>query len=146
MVEPVDKVLENIALKIPVVRTAIDREDSSPRRRSRPLLGILIIALLVAISLPLVNITIIFPAYTKLLVATIEAGAERLAVHAVPASAKHARLSRQSIDSVRLLADIYRIEKDFEPAGDRPLLPRGGHGVLVETRPKSAPSTRTPNF
>ena len=113
MVDTAHKVLETIALKIPVLRTAVNKDSPPSHRRSRPLLGILILALLLAIALPLINITIIFPAYTKLLVAAIETGAERLAVHAIPVSAKHKELSHQSIDSVRLMADIYRMEKDF---------------------------------
>ncbi|MBG0791557.1 MAG: HAMP domain-containing histidine kinase [Desulfovibrionaceae bacterium] len=112
MGEPTRKVLEAIALKIPVVHAVLDQPRDA-HRRSRPLLGILIFSLLIAVSLPLIYITVIFPAYTDLLVATIETGAERLAAHAVPASVKYERLSHRSIDSVRLLADIYRLEKDF---------------------------------
>jgi len=107
------KTLDRIALKIPLLRTTL-KEDSLALMRSRPLLGILALALTVAVALPLINITIIFPAYTKLLVAAIETGAVQLAAHTIPSSEKYGKLTHQSMDSPRLLADIYRLEKDFE--------------------------------
>ena len=113
MAESPHNTLDQIALKIPVLATAIEKAPHLSLRRSRPLLGILALALIVAVSLPLVNITIIFPAYTKMLVATFEADAERLAEHTIPASAKFEGLSHASMDSPRLLADIFRLEKDF---------------------------------
>ncbi|BDQ35056.1 sensor histidine kinase [Pseudodesulfovibrio portus] len=105
--------LDRVSLKIPIL-SAVLTEDTLAFRRSRPLLGILALALVVAVALPLINITIIFPAYSKLLIATIETGAVRLAAHTIPPSEKYGKLTHQSMESPRLLADIYRLEKNFE--------------------------------
>ena len=113
MADSTRKILEKIALKIDLLRP--DAENSLPAgpKRSRPLFGILALALLVAIILPLINITVIFPAYSTLLIANIENSAERLAAHAIPPSAKYEIITHHSIESTRLLADIYRLEKEF---------------------------------
>lgn len=106
------KAIEMMALNIPI--PAAGEKTPYSLRRSRPLLGILVLAVVVAAALPLVNITVIFPAYTKMLVAAIETGAERLARHTILPSATYGGLSNKTLDSPRFLADIYRLEKDFE--------------------------------
>lgn len=113
MAESPQNKLDKIALKIPIWDDVIKEPPNSSPRLSRPLLGILGLALVVAVSLPLINITVIFPAYTKMLLASLEGGTELLAAHTIPLSAKFEGLSHESMDSPRLLAEIYRLEKDF---------------------------------
>ncbi|OIQ50929.1 Sensor histidine kinase RcsC [Pseudodesulfovibrio hydrargyri] len=87
-------------------------------RRSRgghsyPLLGILALAVICAVALPLTNALVIYPAYTKIMIDTFEEAAQRLAVLTIPPSIKHTRLSPAVLDTPRFLADVYRLESDF---------------------------------
>jgi len=82
-------------------------------RRNFPLLGILLLAVLGAVALPLLNSLVIYPAYTKILVGTFEDSARRLAVLTIPPSIKHTRLNATVLDTPRFLADVYRLETDF---------------------------------
>lgn len=99
-------------------------------RRSRgrhgyPLLGILALAVLCAVALPLINALVIYPAYTKIMIGTFEDAARRLAVLTIPPSIKHTRLGPEVLDTPRFLADVYRLETDFGLLRVRVLSPEG---------------------
>jgi signal transduction histidine kinase len=86
------------------------------RKRGRhgyPLLGILVLAVVCAVALPLINALVIYPAYTEIMVSTFEDGARRLAVLTIPPSIKHTRLTPAALDTPRFLADVYRLETEF---------------------------------
>jgi signal transduction histidine kinase len=99
-------------------------------RRSRgghryPLLGILALAVLCAVALPLINALVIYPAYTEIMVGTFEDAARRLAVLTIPPSIKHTSLGPAVLDTPRFLADVYRLETDFGLLKVRVLAPDG---------------------
>lgn len=94
-------------------------------RHGYPLLGILALAVLCAVALPLINTLVIYPAYTKIMVGTFEDAARRLAVLTIPPSIKHTRLSPAVLDTPRFLADVYRLETDFGLLRVRVLAPSG---------------------
>lgn len=110
MVESSQSAIQKIALKIPLFRRYGASSAPKKIKQSRPLLGILALAVLAAVALPLINITIVFPAYTKILTRTFEDGALRLALHTIPPQIKDQKLTKDSIYSPRFLADIYRLE------------------------------------
>ncbi|BCS90001.1 sensor histidine kinase [Pseudodesulfovibrio sediminis] len=92
----------------------------SPRvlyRRSRPLLGILLLAVITVVALPLVNTTVIYPAYTHILVKAIETQSERLARHTIPSSVQQSALTNKATDSPMFMADVYRLEHEFGMLG-----------------------------
>jgi len=76
-------------------------------------MGILAVAVVVAIAMPLLNTLVIYPAYTSMLVNTIEGEAKRLATHTIPPTLKHSTFTHESLDSHRFYADIYRLENDL---------------------------------
>ncbi|EGB16368.1 integral membrane sensor signal transduction histidine kinase [Pseudodesulfovibrio mercurii] len=92
---------------------------------SYPLLGILCLAVLCAVALPLINALVIYPTYTKIMIGTFEDSARRLAVLTIPPSIKHARLGPAVLDTPRFLADVYRLETDFGLLKVRVLAPDG---------------------
>jgi signal transduction histidine kinase len=94
-------------------------------RHGYPLLGILVLAVICAVALPLINTLVIFPAYTKIMIGTFEEAAQRLAVLTIPPSIKHTRLGPSVLDTPRFLADIYRLETDFGLIKVRVLAPDG---------------------
>lgn len=102
--------LDKIAMMIPILRTRGEPPRDPRLKRSRPLLGILVLAVVAAIAIPAINTMVIIPAYTELLVNTMEIGAARLATHTVPPPLKNQGLTHHSLDSPRFLADIYRLE------------------------------------
>jgi signal transduction histidine kinase len=99
-------------------------------RRSRgghsyPLLGILALAVICAVGLPLINALVIYPAYTEIMIGTFQEAAQRLAVLTIPPSIKHTRLGPAVLDTPRFLADVYRLETDFGLLKVRVLAPNG---------------------
>ncbi|MEZ7197726.1 sensor histidine kinase [Pseudodesulfovibrio karagichevae] len=94
-------------------------------RHGYPLLGILVLAVLCAVALPLINALVIYPAYTEIMVGTFEDAARRLAVLTIPPSIKHSRLGPAVLDTPRFLADVYRLETDFGLLRVRVLSPDG---------------------
>lgn len=93
--------------------------------RSYPLLGILILAVLCAVGLPLVNALVIYPGYTRIMVGTFEDGARRLTALTIPPSIKHTPLGPTILDIPRFLADVYRLETDFGLLAVRVFAPDG---------------------
>ena len=98
-----------------------------------PLLGILALAVICAVALPLINTLIIYPAYTKIMIGTFEDAAQRLAVLTIPPSIKHTRLDHAVLDTPRFLADVYRLETDFGLLKVRVLAPDGKIIYSTET-------------
>ena len=98
-----------------------------------PLLGILALAVICAVALPLINALIIYPAYTKIMIGTFEDAAQRLAVLTIPPSIKHTRLDSAVLDTPRFLADVYRLETDFGLLKVRVLAPDGRILYSTET-------------
>jgi signal transduction histidine kinase len=90
-----------------------------------PLLGILVLAVICAVALPLINTLVIYPAYTEIMIGTFEEAAQRLAVLTIPPSIKHTRLGPSVLDTPRFLADVYRLETDFGLIKVRVLSPDG---------------------
>jgi signal transduction histidine kinase len=103
------------------------------RRNSYPLLGILALVVLCAVGLPLINVLVIYPAYTRIMIGNFEDAAERLAVLTIPPSIKHTRLDPAVLDTPRLLADVYRLEADFGLLKVRVFAPDGR--ILYSTAP-----------
>ena len=93
------------------VSTRLIRECRT--KHSCPLLGILAVAVVCAVALPLINSLVIFPAYTKILVNTFEDSARRLAAHTIPSSLKNTRMTHELLDAPHFLGDIYRLERNF---------------------------------
>ncbi len=81
-------------------------------KQSRTLCAILLIPVLLALTLPLANILIIYPAFTDVIVEGIEDDAKRLGAHMLPASLKHTKLSAESL-SQKFFGDIYKLEHSF---------------------------------
>ncbi|MDC0335895.1 HAMP domain-containing histidine kinase [Pseudodesulfovibrio sp.] len=81
-------------------------------KRSRTLCVTFLFAVLLALALPLANITITYPAFTNIIVEGIEEDARRLAIHSLPPSLKHSELTSQSMTE-RFFGDIYKLENIF---------------------------------
>ena len=110
-------------------------------KHSRPLLGILVLAVVAAIALPLLNTMVIYPAYTEIMVGTFEDTARRLAVHATPPSIKHTRLTPAVLDTPSFLADVYRLESSFGLLKIKVLSPEGR--ILYSTNPREIDQQET---
>lgn len=83
--------------------------DTSQRR---PLWAMLLISILMALSLPLVNVFFIYPAFTDVLVKSIEQDSERLAAYLVPPGLKFSEITSERL-TARFYGDIYKLENDF---------------------------------
>jgi signal transduction histidine kinase len=102
-------------------------------RHSYPLLGILVLAVISAVALPLLNTLVIYPAYTEIMVGTFENTASRLAAHTIPPSIRNTALTPAVLDTPRFLADVYRLESSFGLIKVAVLSPEGC--VLYSTNP-----------
>ncbi|WP_319542525.1 HAMP domain-containing sensor histidine kinase [uncultured Pseudodesulfovibrio sp.] len=80
---------------------------------SRSLIGILVLAFITAIALPLINVNIIYPAYSKVLVSSIMEETGRLAEYVIPPTAKHSELTHKVLEDSGFAAAIYRMENDL---------------------------------
>jgi len=69
-------------------------------------------AIVMALALPLGNILIIYPAFTNVLVRSIENDTEKIAAHLVPAELKFSEINKDSLTD-RFYGDIYKLEHDF---------------------------------
>jgi len=88
-------------------------EQACPKRVNRSLVAILIVAALLSVALPLLNVTIVYPAFTQIIASAIEDDAQRLANYVLPGSLKNTPLDYESFND-RFFADIYKLEHDFE--------------------------------
>lgn len=114
-------------------------------RRGCPLLGILVLAVLCAVALPLINSQIIYPAYTEILVKTFEEGGRKLAFHTLPPSVKNTPLTNEILDAPHFLGDVYRLEVDFGLVAVRVFSPEGF--TLYATNPEELETlNRDPEF
>lgn len=84
----------------------------STLQRSRLLCGVLLLTITLAIALPVLNITLIYPAFTDIIISSIEEDALRLAKHTLPASLKHTTLTNETLNN-QFFAEIYKLETDF---------------------------------
>ena len=82
------------------------------RQRSRLLCGIILLTSIMAITLPVLNLTLVYPAFTNIIISSIEEDAQRIARHLLPASLKQTSLTHKNLTN-RLFADIYKLEHDF---------------------------------
>jgi len=80
---------------------------------SRPLIGILVLAFITAIGLPLINAKIIYPAYSKVLISTIMEETGRLAEYVIPPTAKHSKLTHKVLENSGFTSAIYRMENEL---------------------------------
>jgi signal transduction histidine kinase len=80
--------------------------------RGRLLWIMLIGSIVMALALPLGNILIIYPAFTDVLVRSIENDTEKIAAHLVPAELKFSEITKDSLTQ-RFYGDIYKLEHDF---------------------------------
>ena len=94
-------------------------------KHSYPLLGILLLAMTCTVALPVINVTVISPAYTKIMVGTYEDFARQLAMHTLPSSITHTKLTHDVLNTQHFLADIYRLEVNFGLLEVKVLSPNG---------------------
>jgi len=78
----------------------------------RPLWIMLLVSILMALSLPMVNVFFIYPAFTDVLVKSIEGDSERLAAYLVPPGLKFSEITSDRLTE-RFYGDIYKLENDF---------------------------------
>lgn len=103
-------------------------------RHNYPLLGILALAVISAVALPLLNTLVIYPAYSEIMVGTFENTANRLAAHTIPPSIRNTALTPAVLDTPRFLADVYRLESSFGLIKVAVLSPGGE--ILYSTNPE----------
>ena len=114
-------------------------------KHSYPLLGILLLAVTCTLALPVINATVIYPAYTKIMVGTFEDFARQLAMHTLPASITNTKLTPNVLNTRHFLADIYRLEVNFGLLEVKVLSPEGF--ALYATNPEDLNTLNTdPEF
>lgn len=79
---------------------------------SRRLRAVLCVTVAMAIALPLLNLYVIYPAFTELFTSVIEEDAKRLADYARPASLKHTSLTHKAL-TTQFYGEIYKLETDY---------------------------------
>lgn len=80
--------------------------------RGRSLWIMLFASIGVTLALPLANMFVIYPAFTSVLVDSIEEDAEKMGSYLVPPELRFREVKRESL-SQRLYGDIYKLEHDF---------------------------------
>lgn len=83
-----------------------------------------LIPLLMAMLIPMINVHIIYPAFTNVIVQSIAEDARQLAIHELPAALKHTKLTRETLTD-RFFGQIYRLEHDFNLYKIRVYSPEG---------------------
>lgn len=73
---------------------------------------VLLLSIILAVVLPLITARLILPAFTNIMVESIQEDAQRLAHLALPASLKHTHLKRDRLTE-RFFGEIYKLEHDF---------------------------------
>jgi signal transduction histidine kinase len=92
--------------------------------RESSLFPVLVLAVILAVVLPVITERLVSPAFTEIMVDAIREDARRLGHLALPSSLKHSRLEQDRL-SDRFFAEIYRLEYDlglmkikiFSPSG-----------------------------
>ncbi|BDQ38778.1 hypothetical protein SYK_31380 [Pseudodesulfovibrio nedwellii] len=86
---------------------------STNTRYSRPLIGLLVLAFITAVGLPLINVKIIYPAYSKIFISSIMEETGRLAKYVIPPAAKHSKLTHTVLENTGFTAAIFRMENEL---------------------------------
>lgn len=113
---------------------------SSPGNRF--LLGAAFIPLILALTIPLINVYIIYPAFTHIIVKSIEEDANRLAKHEIPSSLKHTELTKETLTD-RFFGNAYKLELDFGLYKLRVYSPQGEILYSTKTEEIGAYNTST---
>eukprot|EP00828_Plagiopyla_frontata_P036753 TRINITY_DN48444_c0_g1_i1.p2 TRINITY_DN48444_c0_g1~~TRINITY_DN48444_c0_g1_i1.p2 ORF type:complete len:241 (-),score=66.18 TRINITY_DN48444_c0_g1_i1:53-775(-) len=93
--------------------------------RDSSLCPVLVLAVILAVALPVITAKLISPAFTQIIVDAIREDARRLGHLALPSSLKHSRLESDRLTD-RFFAEIYRLGHDlglmkikiFSPSGE----------------------------
>jgi len=88
-------------------------QNAQATRHRRPLLGILLLAIISAVALPLTNILFVGPAYEQIIISTMEGNAGQLARQLIPSSFRNSKITNSLLDSPRFYGNIYRLETDI---------------------------------
>lgn len=86
--------------------------QSVSSKRGKTLWAAFCATVLLSISLPIINILVVYPAFTQVLIKGIEDDAQRLGGFLLPGSLKHSAITSDSLPP-SLFADIYKLELDF---------------------------------
>lgn len=92
--------------------------------RWQSLWAMLVVAVIFALALPLANLFFVYPAFTDVLITSIEEDAKKLGNYLVPPELKHSEIRKERL-SQRLYGDIYKLEHDFGIAKLRIFSPQG---------------------
>ncbi|MBI9080308.1 MAG: HAMP domain-containing histidine kinase [Pseudodesulfovibrio sp.] len=112
-------------------------------QRNRAFLGALLVAVAVAIALPLINYLFIYPAFTDVISSAIQEDAQRISKYILPASLKHSELTTERLNS-DFFADIYKLEHDFELMKIKVFSAKGE--VIYSTEPTDIGHLNTKKF
>jgi len=72
----------------------------------------LLLSIVIAIALPLANVFVVFPAFTDILVHSIEEDTEKIAAYLVPPELKFSEITKDRL-TPKFYGDIYKLEHDF---------------------------------
>lgn len=117
---------------------ALRKAAASPSNRL--LIGVALLPLVLALAIPMLNVHIIYPAFTDIIVQSIEEDAGKLARHEIPASLKHTKLTHSTLTD-RFFGQIYRLELHFGLYKVRVYSPEGE--ILYSTDPAELGSMNT---
>ena len=108
--------------------------------RDSSLCPVLTVAIILAVTLPVITARLVSPAFTEIMVDAIREDARRLGHLALPSSLKHSRLKPDRFTD-RFLAEIYRLEHDLGLMKIEVISPSGE--TLYSTDPQETGTVNT---